>query len=88
MRFTLFLAVAFVAATLLFGSVGCHLMSDSTVAAVDAKVCSCDAGKAGETTWCEACGKGFVGKVATKCQGCYQAKTGGEACGACSKSKK
>jgi len=46
--------------------------------------CSCDEGKAGGTTWCEKCEKGYVKGDATKCEGCYVAKaTGGPACEKC-----
>jgi hypothetical protein len=47
--------------------------------------CSCEAGKAGETTWCADCEKGYVDGKATDCKDCYQAKQGGAACEACAK---
>ena len=45
--------------------------------------CSCKDGKAGGTTWCEACGVGYVKGEKAACKGCYAAKTGGDACSGC-----
>ena len=47
-------------------------------------VCTCEAGKAGGTTWCAKCEKGYVEGDAVECEGCYVAKTGGVACPHCS----
>lgn len=45
--------------------------------------CSCKDGKAGGSTWCEACGVGYVKGEKAACKGCYAAKTGGDACTSC-----
>ena len=48
-----------------------------------AKACSCGAGKAGGTTWCAACGVGYVNGKKTACKGCVAKAQGGEACADC-----
>ena len=39
--------------------------------------CTCSQGKAGETTWCEACGVGYHVSEKLACQGCYEAAQNG-----------
>jgi hypothetical protein len=66
-----------------FGLTGCK-SSEPAADAAPAAECSCDQGKAGEATWCEACDKGFVDSEAVKCKGCYDKKTGAaETCEGC-----
>ena len=49
----------------------------------DGAACSCGKGKAGESAWCDSCGVGYVDGAKVACKGCYDAKTGGTACGGC-----
>lgn len=51
----------------------------------EAQACSCAKGKAGESVWCDACGHGYVEGKKVACKGCYDAKSGGEACTDCVK---
>lgn len=78
-------SVLFVALLLVsfgFGLTGCQ---SAEPAADDATAqCSCDQGKAGESTWCESCEKGYVESEAVSCKGCYAKKTGAaESCESC-----
>ncbi len=80
------LFVALLLVTFGFGFTGCKSAepaADDTAAAQ----CSCEQGKAGESTWCESCDKGFVDSEAVTCKGCYDKKTGvTEECTSCDKS--
>jgi len=42
----------------------------------DAHACACAAGKAGETVWCDECGKGYIGGEATTDQSAVDAARG------------
>jgi hypothetical protein len=57
---------------------GCKSMGEAS------ETCTCEAGKAGGTTWCDKCDKGYVEGDAVACEGCYAAKTGGVPCPKCS----
>ncbi|HIA28213.1 MAG TPA: hypothetical protein EYN79_08910 [Planctomycetes bacterium] len=85
-RSTLIIAILAVVALALPACSGFSSVTSGD-AAEDA-VCVCADGKAGTDVWCADCGVGYVGgKKATSCKGCFSAKTGGDACTACSKSK-
>ena len=49
----------------------------------DGAACSCGKGNTGENAWCGSCGVGYVDGAKVACKGCYDAKTGGAACGGC-----
>lgn len=62
---------------------GCASEGSATVKEAPAGCAACELGKSGETTWCDACGVGFVDGKKTKCKGCFAAKTGGPECESC-----
>ena len=55
-----------------------HADEAAEVAEADeAGACTCDHGKAGETTWCESCSVGYHETEKFTCQGCYDAAQAG-----------
>jgi hypothetical protein len=73
-------------------SLGCATTSaaggDSAAAeSHDAAACSCPDGKAGGTTWCDACGVGYVDGNKVGCKGCVTKAQSGTACAGCDGAK-
>ena len=80
------LSVLFGVVALSFFAVGCASTSTAGSAVkVAAQACSCSVGKAGGTTWCEACSVGYAKGKKTACKGCVTKAESGKACPGCDK---
>ena len=78
------LALAFCAAVIGFGFLGCGGGDGGATADGSAHDCAaCAAMEASGTGWCDGCGHGMVDGKKTDCRGCVAAATGGPACPTC-----